>query len=198
MHGKLKIALVLFAEVGGLLAVFLIFLFVLGYFKIITLPNLYLKTATTTPINSAVVNNNQNSAPVSFAKLTNQASDNQIVKYQTYAAGLSKPQIQTNPNDYASDAIFSGYNNRTIQVVTSEGVLNLSFDQNTLFQKYPKPVNQTGSSQSSGMLFKPIKYSSSYVFFGKVVFGSTLQIEFSKPNLKAIQVNYVESIQPVL
>jgi hypothetical protein len=42
-----------------------------------------------------------------------------------------------------------------------------------------------------------IAYSSSADFFRNVVFGSTVQISFSKPNLKVTQVNYIEAIQPI-
>jgi hypothetical protein len=183
--------------VTGLVVVFVVFLLILNYFKIISLSNFSPKTTTTMPVNINVANNNQNSTPVSFTKLQNQASDTQMKKYQAFAAGFSKPTAQEKSTDYVSDAVFSGYDSRTIQVVTNEGVLNLNFDQNTLFQKYPNPQNQINNATASGMLPKPIKYAQGD-FFKNVSFGSVLQVFFSKPNLKATQVNYIESIKPVL
>jgi hypothetical protein len=183
--------------ITGLVVVFVVFLLILNYFKIISLPNLLSKTTTTAPVNTNVVNNNQNSTPVSFTKLQNQASDTQMKKYQAFAAGFSKPTAQEKSTDYVSDAILSGYDSQTIQVVTNEGVLNLNFDQNTLFQKYPDPQDQANNATASGMLPKPIKYAQGD-FFKNVTFGSILQVFFSKPNLKATQVNYIESIKPIL
>lgn len=195
----MKIALILVAEVAGLLAVFLLFLLVLGYFKVITLPNFLPQNTPSTAIgtNSEIANNNPNSAPVSFAKLRSQAADSEMQKYRAYADTLSKPTAQANPNDFVSDAVFSGYDSKTVQVITKEGILNLGFDQNTLFQKQPIPQLQTNTTIQSGAMPNAIAYSSSADFFRNVVFGSTVQISFSKPNLKVTQVNYIEAIQPI-
>jgi hypothetical protein len=148
----------------------------------------------TAPVNPRALNTNQNSTPESFTKLTNEASDAQIKKYRAYAARFSKPQVQTNPNSYVSETIFSGYDKQTIQVVTNEGVLNLSFDATTLFQKYAASEHKPNTQG----VVSPTPYSSAQDFFKNVVFGSVLHVFFSKPELKAIQVNYIESIQPVL
>jgi hypothetical protein len=195
MSEKLKDALVLLVEIAALLVVFVLFLLVLSYFKIITLPNFLPNsiTSNTAPSNSAVVNNtNQNTIPVSFVKLANQAPDAQIQKYEAFATKFSKPTAQANPNDYVSDAVFSGYDSKTIQVVTKEGVLNLSFDANTLFQKYAaRQTNAPG-------LIGPTAYVSVQDFSKNVVFGSTVQIWYSKPGLKTTQVNYAEAIKPIL
>ena len=196
----MRTALVLLAEISGLLIIFVLFLLVLGYFKIITLPNFLPQntTSTTQPINPAAMQNiNHNTIPVSFVKLANQAPDAQIQKYISYATRFSKPTIQANPNDYVSDAVFSGYDSKTIQVVTKEAILNLSFDQNTLFQKQPDPKTVTSNATASGILPKPINYTTFADFSKNVQLGSVIQIYFSKPNLKATQVNYIESIKPI-
>jgi hypothetical protein len=210
MHEKLKDALVLLAEVAGLLVVFIVFLLFLNFFNILSLstiypnqlgflPHLSQSTNTNSTTNSTTqtqpqgaVPNNQSPVLANFAKLQNQASDNQMQKYQAYATRFSKPTVQTNPNDYISDAVFSGYDSKTIQVVTKEGVLNLSFDANTLFQKYA--ARQTNADG----LISPTAYVSVQDFSKNVVFGSTVQIWYSKPNLKATQVNYAEAIKPIL
>lgn len=199
MNEKLKDALVLLFEITVLLIIFAIFLLTLSYFKIISLPNFSPKvtTLTTAPSSSTVVSTNQTFIPANSAKLQNQASDAQMKKYQEYAAGFTKPQIQTDSNTYTSDAIFSGYDSQTIQVVTKDGILNLSFNQNTLFQKQPHVTQSENGSESSGLIPIAIKYSSQD-FLKNVVLGSTLQVYFSRPNLKATQVNYFESAQPVL
>lgn len=197
----MKNVLVLAGEITGLLLVFLLILLILGYFKIITLPNFLpnTPTSTTKSVNLGTVNNTQTSVPVNFAKLTNQAPDAQIQKYQNRAAGFSKPTAQANPNDYISDAILSGFDNQTIQVVTKDGVLNLSFNAATLFQKYPRTANANNiGTKSAGAILKPIQYTTSGDFFKDAVLGSVLQVFFSKPNLRATQVNYVESVQPIL
>jgi hypothetical protein len=200
-HKFMKTVLVLLAEISGLLIIFVLFLLVLSYFKIITFPNFLPQntTSTTQPINpTAIQNINQNTIPVSFVKLANQAPDTQIQKYISYATKFSKPTAQANPNDYVSDAVFSGYDSKTIQVVTKEGVLNLSFDPNTLFQKQPDPKTVTNNATNSGALLKPIAYATAADFFKDVQLSNVIQIYFSKPNLKATQVNYIESIKPIL
>jgi len=192
--------ILLLLEILGLVAVFIVFLLILNFFNIISLSNFYSKSVapTPTPVNSRITNTNQSSAPANFAKLTNQVSDTQIKKYTDSAASFNKPTAQKNPNDYVLDAIFSGYDARAIQVVTSDGILNLNFDQNTLFQKQPNPQTQTNNATQSGTLLKAIAYISPEDFFKNVSFGSVLQVFFSKPYLKTTQVNYIESIKPIL
>ncbi len=92
-----------------------------------------------------------------------------------------------------SDAVFSGYDAHTIQVVTSDGVLNLSFDQTTLFQKYAA-IKQPITNGPVG----PTPYASSQDFFNNVSFGSTLLVFYSKTNLTVSQASYIESIKPIL
>lgn len=59
----MKTILILLAEVSGLLIIFVLFLFVLNYFKIITLPNFLPKTITSTiKTNSNSTNPNQSQA----------------------------------------------------------------------------------------------------------------------------------------
>ncbi len=192
MRGRLRTALILFAEIAVLLAAFLLFLLVLGYFKVIALPNFSPKAAipTTAPINTKAVNSNQNSTPVSFTKLQHQASPVQIKSYMGFAAGFNEPTKNASPSSYASNGVFSGYDSRTIQVVTKDGVLNLSFDANTLFQKYA-----TRKSNADGLV-KPTSYTSAD-FFKNVSFGSVVIVLYSKPDLKATQVGYIESIKPI-
>jgi hypothetical protein len=187
-------------EILGLIAVFIVFLLILNHFKIISLSNFYSKsvTPTLTPVSSGITNTNQSSAPANFAKLQNQASDTQIKKYQNYAVRFSKPTAQANPNDYVSDAVFSGYDSKTIQVVTVEGILNLSFDQNTLFQKLPKTPAKTNNASSAGTALIMTKYNSPQEFFKNAAFGSVIQVFYSKTDYKTTQVNYIEYIKPIL
>ncbi len=111
--------------------------------------------------------------------------------YLAYAVRFTKPSQSVTSNDYTSAGVFSGYDSKTIQVVTKDGVLNLNFDQNTLFQKYSAPPsNGTGVIAPSS--------SSSTDFFKNVAFGSVIQVFYSKADLKATQVNYSELTKPVL
>jgi hypothetical protein len=210
MNEKLKDALILFAEIAGFLAVFVVFLLILNFFNLLSLSGMYPNQLGFLPRQQSnstqgkpllpsptPINNNQ-SVPASFAKLQNQALDSQMKKYQTYAALLSNPTVQANPNDYVSDGVLSGYDARTIQVVIKRGVLNLSFDQNTLFQKQPAPQTQANGTAQSGTLPRAIAYTSPKDFFKNVSFGRVLQVYFSRPDLKATQVNYIESIKLVL
>jgi len=210
MNEKLKDALVLVLEVAGLLVVFIALLLFLNFFNVLSLSTIYpnqfgfLPHLNQTITSSTVENQPTGAVPsnqsslANFVKLQNQASNKQIAIYQAYAARFSKPTAQTNPNDYVSDAIFAGYDNKTIQVVTKDGVLNLGFDTSTLFQKQPNPSTQTNSATNSGLLPKALPYVSSADFFKYVVFGSILQVTYSKPDLKVTQVNFIESIKPVL
>jgi len=187
-HKIMKSILVLLAEVSGLLIVFALFLFILNYFNVIKLPNPFYKA--TKP-----AANTQNFTPASFKT---QAVDAQIQKYKSYAVRFSKPQAQTNPDDFVSDAVFAGYAGQTIQVVTKEGVLNLNFDQTTIFQKLPDNSGRPVTSSSSGTALIMIKYATAQDFFKNVTLGSVIQVLYSKSNLKATQVNYIEASHPVL
>jgi hypothetical protein len=203
----------LLLEIVGLIAVFVVILLILNFFNILSLSKIYPKqlgflphlrqTANTqrTPQTQTTGVTSGNQAPVlaSFAKLQNQAPDTKVKKYLNSATGFTKPAISGNSTNYVSDAVFSGYDSHSIQVVTAEGVLNLSFDQNTLFQKQPAPKTPAGGSTSSAAeLPAVVPYASPTDFFQNVAFGSDLQVLFSKPDLKAIRINYIESIKPVL
>jgi hypothetical protein len=195
----MKTILILLAEISGLLIIFVLFLFVLNYFKIITLPNFLPKTTAPAAIyTNPGTTTNQASTPVSFTKLTNQAPDAQIKKYQARASLFSKPTPQTNPNDFISDAILSAYDTQSVQVVTADGILNLHFDQNTIFEKQPNPTSIKTSTMSAGVLPIPIPFASSQEFFKNVAFGSIMQIFYSKSDLKITKASYIESIQPIL
>jgi hypothetical protein len=207
--------LLLTLEIGGLVAAFVIFLLILNFFNILSLSSIYPKTFGFLPhlkqtVQKTINNqqtqnqtpqampNSQSRVPVNFVKLQNQAPDSLMFKYQNRVAGFTKPTLQdTAANSYISDAVFSGYDTRSIQIVTADGILNLSYDETTLFQKQPDPKTQASGAQS-GALPAAIAYTNSADFFKNVSFGSTLQILFSKPNLKAAQVNYIESITPIL
>lgn len=204
MHEKLKDALVLLSEIAGLLVIFVAFLLILNFFNILSLSTIYpnqfgflphlsksTNSTTTQTQSQGAVPNNQSSL-ANFVRLQNQASDIQISKYQTVAASFSEPSIDPSSSSYISRGVFSGYDSKTIQVVTKGGVLNLSFDANTLFQKYA--ARQTNAPSIIG----PTAYASVQDFSKNVVFGSTVQIWYSKPDLKATQVNYAEAIKPIL
>lgn len=191
MHEKLKDATILLLEIISLLVIFVVFLFVLNYFKIITLPNFSPKTITPAPTNAPATNNNQ-SAGVSFVKLQNQASQTQIQAYASSVVNFNSPGKDPQSTSYIADSIFSGYDNQTIQVVTKDGVLNLGFDANTQFEYSPPPTGNSG-----GMIAPPTAYASAADFFKAVTFGSTVEITFSKTNLKVSEVDYIQSIQPV-
>jgi len=188
LNKKTNPFILLFVEILGLLFVFAVFLLTLNYFKIISLPGPTLD-------NFSALNNSQASQLAKYTKLTNQAQDTQMKKYQSNATIFTKPQASL--SRYVSDAIFSGYDNKAIQVVTSEGTLNLNFDNNTLFQKQPTPPKTDIGTPAGGILPVTIKYTTFQDFLKDAVFGSYLQVTYTKPNLKAIQVNYIESITPL-
>jgi len=191
-------------EILGLTILFFVFWGVLNYFSIISLNSInpilfgwlpHLNQTTGIKLaNQTPVTNNQSPAPANFAKLQNQASNTQMQKYISYATGFSEPAKDPNSNNYVSNGVFSGYDNQTVQVVTKDGTLNLSFDTNTLFQNYPASAHQPNTNGLVG----PTSYTSAQDFFKNVSFGSVVLIFYSKSNLKAAQVNYIESVKPVL
>jgi len=209
MGNKLKSLALLkvgFFEVFFVLLVLVLFFGVLNFFNILSLSKIYPnqlgwlphQQPTAQNQTSGTVTNKQFSTTAGFTKLQNQASDSQMKKYQAFAARFSNPAPQKNSNNYISNAVFSGYNNQTIQVVIKDGILNLNFNQTTLFQKFPTLTTSKNSSTSTEMLSKSIGYSSSQDFFKNVSFGSVLLVFFSKSDLKTTQVNYIESIKPLL
>ena len=190
------------SEVIFVLLILVIFFGVLNFFNILSLSRLYPNQLGWLPHLSQTTQSKtsgvQPSPLINFPKLQNQASNAQMNKYINFATGFSKPTVQQIPTDYVSDSVFSGYDTRTIQVVTNEGTLDLSFDQNTLFQELPNPGTQAKNAAVPGLLPKPIKYATQENFFKNVPFGSVLQVFYSKPGLKATQVNYIESVKPIL
>jgi hypothetical protein len=187
----MKNVLILISEVCGLLIIFALFLLVLGYFNIITLPNFSPKTtiSTTKPVNLGAVNNDSSSekAAVSFAKLQHQASDTQIREYMTMATGFDEPTKSTSPSGYVSNGVFSGYDSQTIQVVTKDGVLNLGLNANTHFLEYA-PRKQNAGAGIVGPAANPTNIVSD--FFKNTSFGKVIQIFYSKPDLKIIQIDF--------
>jgi len=196
MHGKLKTALILLTEISGLLIIFLLVLLTLNFFRIISLPNPFSTSliSTTTQSHSKIININQSSQAPNPTSVQKQATEGQIAKYQVYASRFNKLQAQTSPNDFVADAIFSGYDSQTIQVITADGPLTLFFNQTTRFQKQQDP--KISSSQNNGAPPEPAPYTTSADFFKNVVYGSIIQVIFTKPDLKAIQINYFGSIKP--
>jgi uncharacterized protein YjdB len=205
MGGKLKTALVLFIEVAGLLAAFTALLLTLNFFNVLSLSSIYPKSlgflphlnqpansSSTTQSNPVgAVDNTKSSIPTNFAKLTHEASDAQIKKYQSYAVRFNEPIQDHNSPDYISDGVFSGYDAQNIQVVTKSGIINLKYDANTIFQKYAP------SQQDSGGVIGPEPYTSPQTFFKSINFGSVLQFYYSKTGLRATEINYAESIKPI-
>jgi hypothetical protein len=195
----MKTALTLVAEISGLLIVFALFLLLLGYFKVITLPSFLpqITNSTTASIKNETINTIQTPIPIHFPSLVNEASGDQIQKFQANAGVFNAPQSLNNSDTYTMDAIFSGYDNKTIQVVTRDGILNLTINQSTLFEKQPNPATQTDSSASSGLVSGTIEYNTFADFSKEVVFGSTLQITYFKSTLTATELIYVASIPPI-
>jgi hypothetical protein len=200
MGGKLKTALVLSAEILGLLAVFVLFLLVLNYFKIISLPNPFYKTSTptTNTVNTNTENNNQSIAPVNFVKLQNQATDSQISKFNAYAASFSDPANQKDPNSYLIHGVFSGFDNQNIQVVTEYGVLNLKFDSRTIFRKIPTiATTPQPIAASAGAILQTTDYKSAEDFLKNVKFGDIFLIFYSPTNLSASEITVNENLKSV-
>jgi len=138
MHEKLKDALILFSEIAGLLAVFLLFLLVLGYFKVIALPNFSLKT--TTPNNSIPIR-------ASLVATPTPALENLQNQYLTYAEkNLQGPQLNAATKTYSITGAYLSAANGILRIATAIGPIDFKIDSLTVFQTYKNSATLTSDS----------------------------------------------------
>jgi hypothetical protein len=108
VNEELKDALVLLAEIAGLLAAFVILLFILNFFNLLSLSKMYPRELGFLP------------------HLSQASSVKPTIQTQTH-------QVVTN-NQTSLLGYLSGHNNNSLQITTQTEVVNLAYNSSTVFE----------------------------------------------------------------
>jgi hypothetical protein len=184
MSGKVREALVLLAEIAGLLAVFAVFLLILNFFSIISLPDFLPKNAKSTPTSTFT-------PTVDTSSITTRAPVGNINRYKTYT--LPPPRPSDQDASWAGSGVFAGYGQSAIMLVSSNGTLVINFDARTVFEQ----VTVTTLTGSSGATIGFNPYPDSNSFIANVAFGKYIQVYYNQDksgnNKIATKIDYISS-----
>lgn len=202
MHEKLKDALVLLAEISGLLVVFIVFLLFLNFFNILSLstiypnqlgflPHLSQPTQTQPPAFSPT----PTLALVDISMITTKDSAGNISKYKTYA--LPAPIFSTENKDWQADGVLAGYSANNLMLISSNSTLVFNFNAQTIFEEVAISA-LPGSSGGATLGFKP--YSDFNTFIKTVGLGKYVQVYYTQDKLVSggqtvTKVDYIPSYQ---
>lgn len=169
-------------SVLGFLFLFFIFLMVLNYFNIVSLNSINPTLFGRLP-KALVIEKTPPPVIPSFEKLANQATKDQMLKYLIYMKTDSETLESLDPLMEISNGAFSGYNNDTIQITTTDKVMNFLVASETAIFKIEAEQAPDPSSSATASL----KVSPNYTFLElvkKIKFGDILQVSYMKTNPK--------------
>jgi hypothetical protein len=204
MSEKLKDALVLLAEVAGLLVVFMALLLTLNFFNILSLSTIYPNQLgflphLNQPSNSSATQNkavtpSPSSPSVDTSIITTKDFVSNISKYKTYA--LPAPIFSTENKNWQADGVLAGYGKNSIMLISSNSTLVFNVNTQTIFEEVAIS-NLPGSSGGATLGFKP--YADFNSFIKNVSLGKYVQVYYTQDKLAsgktAIKVDYVPSYQ---
>jgi hypothetical protein len=191
----MKNVLVLLAEVCGLLIIFVLFLLILSYFKIITLPSfLPNQQPNNTQSQSLSPTPSPTSTLVDTSTITTKDSANNINLYKTYT--LPAPIFSTENKDWQADGVFAGYGNNSLMLISSNSTLVFNLNAQTIFEEVA--ISALPGSSGATFGFKP--YSDFNTFIKTVGLGKYVQVYYTQGKLVSggqtvTKVDYIPSYQ---
>lgn len=119
-----------------------------------------------------------------YTKLANQATDAQILNY---IALIAAKEIPSNDPLYPNEiyGIFSGYDDKYVQIVTYNGIKNLPYIKDLNILLFGQPVKESTSSGVTVGLTQIQKNA----FFNKNMFGQVIKLSLVTP--EAVQTIYL-------
>ena len=144
--------------------------------------NLQKKTQNTLLVNDPKFKN--------YTKLANQATDAQMT---SYVETISQKGIPLDIPEFPEEiyGIFSGFDDKSIQIVTYNGIENLAFAKDLSIQK-PEKIEKSATSSAITVGFSKIDNNS---FFNQTMFGKILHLTITPTTPETVlQIYLTENI----